>query len=108
MNSNRARQFMPFDALKGFKEALRKKEKVIVPKRELTNDDIDSLNYKFNQLRKGQIIKVVYYNGENYIEIEGMISKLDITNRVLSIVKTKIYFDDIYDISGKEIKEYKD
>lgn len=27
---NRAKQFMPFDALKGFQEALREKEKVLV------------------------------------------------------------------------------
>lgn len=34
----RAKIFAPFDALKGFREALRAKERVIVPKRELAED----------------------------------------------------------------------
>ena len=34
--SNRAKQFMPFDALKGFREALEEKERILVPKRELS------------------------------------------------------------------------
>ncbi len=105
--NNRAKQFMPFVALKGFKEALKEKEKVIVAKKELI--DIDSnLNYKIGQLKKGKLVKVVYYNGENYLEIEGMISKIDKTNKVVSIVKTEIKFNDIYDISGKEIFDYDD
>ena len=29
---DRAKQFMPFAALKGYPEALRKKEKIVVPK----------------------------------------------------------------------------
>ena len=31
----RAKQFLPFDALKGFQEALRKKEIEYIPKKEL-------------------------------------------------------------------------
>ena len=33
--SDRAKQFMPFSALKGLDEALRAKEKIVVPKVEL-------------------------------------------------------------------------
>ena len=73
----------------------------------LTSDDIDDLNYKFPQLKKGMIIKVIYYSDNNYIELEGIISKIDKDNRILTIVKTKIYFDDIYEISGKEINNYR-
>ena len=35
---NRAKQFMPFAALKGLEEALEKKEKIVVPKAELCDD----------------------------------------------------------------------
>ena len=97
---------MPFDALKGFKEALREKEKVIIPKKELTNYDVEKLNYKFSQIKKGKIVKVIYYNGEDYLEVEGIISKIDFDLKFLMIVKTKINFDDIYDIHGKDIFEY--
>ena len=36
--ANRAKQFMPFDALKGFREALAEKEKLLVPKKELSEE----------------------------------------------------------------------
>lgn len=36
--AERAKQFMPFAALKGYEEALRAKEKVVVPKMELSSD----------------------------------------------------------------------
>ena len=35
---DRAKQFMPFAALKGYEEALRKKEKITVPKAELSEE----------------------------------------------------------------------
>ena len=107
MQNKRARQFMPFAPLKGFKEALREKERVIVAKKVLTSDDIDDLNYKIPQLKKGMIIKVIYYSDGNYIELEGMISRIDKDNRILTIVKTKIFFDDILEISSKELNEYR-
>ena len=37
-NSDRAKQFASFDALKGLREALLQKEKNIVPKTELSED----------------------------------------------------------------------
>ncbi len=107
MQNKRAKQFMPFAPLKGFKEALREKEKVIVPKRVLTSDDIDNLNYKFPQLKKGMIVKVVYYSDGNYIELEGMVSKIDNYNKILTIVKTKIFYNEILDINGKDIQDYR-
>lgn len=107
MQNKRAKQFMPFAPLKGFKEALREKEKVIVPKRVLTSDDIDNLNYKFPQLKKGMVVKVVYYSDDNYIELEGIITRIDNDNRILTIVKTKIFYDEILDIQGKNIEEYR-
>lgn len=107
MQNKRAKQFMPFAPLKGFKEALREKEKVIVPKRVLTSDDIDNLNYKFPQLKKGMIVKVVYYSDGNYIELEGMVSKIDNYNKILTIVKTKIFYNEILDINGKDIQNYR-
>ncbi len=35
---SRAKQFMPFDALKGFREAVAEKERIIVPKRDLPEE----------------------------------------------------------------------
>ena len=44
--SDRARQFLPFDALKGFKEAIKKREKIKVDKIEISEDLAVELSYK--------------------------------------------------------------
>ena len=51
--ADRARQFLPFDALKGYKEALKEKQKVIIPKKQLSEDDEQILSFKLNQIKKG-------------------------------------------------------
>ena len=42
--ANRAKQFVPFAALKGFEEAIKEKEKVIVSKVELTKESIEEID----------------------------------------------------------------
>jgi len=41
---NRAKQFLPFDALKGFQEALREKEREFEEKRELSEESLKVLD----------------------------------------------------------------
>lgn len=93
--SDRARQFMPFDALKGYKEAIKEKQKVVVEKVELSEDDAIALSRKLNEIKKGDMIKVIYYLDSEYICLEGMLSKINIDERYLMIVKTKVPFIDI-------------
>lgn len=97
---NRAKQFMPFAALKGYEEALRAKEKIIVEKIELTEERKAELDFKLHQIKKKDIITVVYFYKDEYIKLEGMVSRLDIDARVLKVVNTKIPFEDIYELSG--------
>ena len=44
--ADRAKQFMPFAALKGYPEALRKKERIVVPRIEMTEDYAEQLDRK--------------------------------------------------------------
>lgn len=104
--SDRARQFLPFDALKGFKEAIKERQKVKVDKIELSEEMAVELSYKLNQVKKGMIIKVIHYDNEEYIETFGMVSEFDETFNYLKIVKTKILFENILDIQSDEIKEF--
>ena len=48
---DRAKQFLPFAALKGLPEALAEKERVVVPKIILTEDMSEELNRKMHQRR---------------------------------------------------------
>ena len=82
----RAKQFMPFAALKGYPDALRRKEKVVLPKGKLSEDYQEELDRKLRQVHKNDIITVVYFCQNEYIKLTG-------------IVNTKISFDDLYDIT---------
>lgn len=94
----RAKQFMPFAALKGYPEALKKREKVVVPKRELSEEYQKELDQKLRKVRKNDIITVIYFSNHEYLKLTGMVSRIDETARLLKIVNTKISFDDLYDI----------
>lgn len=100
---DRAKQFMPFAALKGYPEALQKKEKIVVPKVEFSEEYAEVLDRKLHQIKKNDIITVVYFYDNEYLKKTGMVSRIDETARVLKIVNTKILFDDIYDISEEQI-----
>lgn len=101
---NRAKQFVPFAALKGYEEALRAKEKIVVEKIELSEEKKAELDFKLHQVKKNDIITVVYFLKDEYIKMEGMVSRLDTDARILKIVNTKIPFDDIYEILGEQIE----
>ncbi|MBE5880884.1 MAG: YolD-like family protein [Lachnospiraceae bacterium] len=96
---DRAKQFMPFAALKGLPEALAAKEKIIVPKIELSPEMADELDRKMHLLKKGEMVTVVYFHRDEYLQITGLTARIDPTCRILQIVNTKIDFDDILDVN---------
>lgn len=104
--SDRARQFLPFDALKGFKEAIKGRQKIKVEKPVLSEEMAIELSYKLNQVKKGMIVKIVHYDNEEYIETFGMVSEFSEVFNYLKIVKKKILFENILDIQSDEIIEF--
>lgn len=95
---NRAKQFMPFAALKGLPEAMAAKEKIVVEKIELSGDMEEELDRKMRSLEKGTIATVIYFEKDEYQKITGMVAKIDRDSRVLQIVDRKIYFENIYSL----------
>ena len=102
---NRAKQFMPFSALKGYEEALRTKEKIVVSRMELSEEKKEELNRKLLQVRKNDMITVVYFCKDEYLQMEGRVSRIDKDARILKLVNTRIAFSDIYDLWGSNIIE---
>ena len=96
--SNRAKQFVPFDALKGFQETLRKKEKMPVPRKELAEEKAEELNEKLKKLTTGKMITVVYYNDGEYIQLTGIVVKIEKNKKYLQMAEIIIPIDDISDI----------
>jgi hypothetical protein len=94
----RAAQFLPFQAVKGLDEALLAKEKIVVPKIELSDEMYEELDKKMHKIRKGRIITCIYFHKGEYLKVTGMVARFDEIARILQIVDTKIPFDDILDV----------
>ncbi len=96
--SNRAKQFMPFAAVRGLTEALAQKEHVTVPKPLLSEDMEVELDRRLHRLHPGNIATIVYYHREECIKITGIVARIDVDSRILQVVHTKIPFDEILSI----------
>lgn len=103
---NRAKQFMPFDALKGLRTALAEKERIIVEKKELSEERKEELDRKLKRIVKRDIITVEYFDNGEYVRVTGMVSGLDLSGRVLKIVNQKISFDVISDLQGEKLDRF--
>lgn len=100
--SHRAKQFMPFSAVKGLAEALARKEKEIVSKGDLSTERTVELNEKLVRLKKDMTVTVMYFDNGEYLQVSGKIILFDSVNRALRIEDTKISFDAIRDINIDE------
>ena len=98
--SKRAKQFMPFDALTGLREAIAAKERVIEPRRYPSEDAIAEMNAKLLDLHKGQIITVVYYGDyeQRYLQLTGPVIKVDPYWHSIQIENITIDFSEIYEL----------
>jgi len=94
----RAKQFIPFSALKGFEEALREKERITVEKIDLSEERKEELDKILHQLQIGSIITVTYFYKGEYLKKTGFLAKLDPSSQFMQIVNEKITFDNILDI----------
>ena len=92
---NRAKQFMPFAALKGFEEAIHAREHVVVDKAELSEERLLELDQVIHQIN---MASVIYYDNKEYLKVTGIVTRLDKNARIIQIVNKKIHFDNIYDI----------
>jgi hypothetical protein len=83
----RAKQFLPFDALKGLQEALREKEREYEEKKDLSEDTLNDLNNKFNQIDNGSLVKITFYKNGKYSEIKGRVTNIDYVKKKIQINK---------------------
>ena len=98
--SRRAKQFAPFDALKGLKEAIARKEHVPEPRRELSEDAIAEINAKLTMLKPGSWVTVVYYCDytQEVHQLTGQVSKVDPYWKSLDVGQISIEFDELYQV----------
>lgn len=101
---DRAMQFAPFAALKGYYESIRNQERITQPKKELSDDDSKLISNTLNILKIGVNVKIRYYDIDSYITIEGTVTEVNLPYHKLKVNKTTIPFADIYSIciNGRE------
>ena len=92
----RAKQFLPFDALKGLQEALREKEQEQEEKIELSEESLLELNNSFNKIEIGSKVKIKFYKNNRYVEISGIITNID-------YIKKKIQIENFQNINISDI-----
>lgn len=98
--ADRAKQFMPFAALRGYEDLIRKKQRIICPKKELSEGEAARLTEIVSSLKKGDIVEARFYDNDGYTEVAGAVTEIDFTLKTLRVIKTKIYFDDLADIKS--------
>lgn len=96
--ASRAAQFMPFAALTGYYELARRQEHITEERHELTEDEVLALSRTITQIKKGDLVRVTYYDWDAYRTVSGMVARIDTTFRRLQVVQTVIPFDDIRSI----------
>lgn len=94
-HADRARQFMPFAALKGYYELVRQQERIEQPRHQITDEEALELSARLAALQKGDVVCVTYYDQDAYTSIHGAVTRIDEPFRMLRVVKTDISFDDI-------------
>ena len=78
--------------------AARRQERITEERHELTEDEAIALSRTITQIKKGDLVRVTYYDWDAYRTVSGMVARIDTTFRRLQVVQTVIPFDDIRNI----------
>jgi len=89
----RAKQFMPFAALKGFE--VRPKEHRV----ELSEDQVDELNKVLQTIHCGEWVRIVYYNKQRYTELIGAVDMISAQMQIISVQGIDIPFRSIKELN---------
>jgi len=95
--SERAKQFMPFAAVKGLDEALEKKrrEMLLVERAVLSPEMEEALNAQISALKKGMEIAISHYRCGEYLLFRGVVEKVDPVEKYILVSGESIAFEDI-------------
>ena len=104
--SQRAAIFNPFQAMTGYDEEIIETNRYVEARMPMSDDLLEELNNMIqyilaNPLEEYAItyfIKDKLKDGGTYNTIQGIISKINLNDRILIIDGTKILFEDLYQI----------
>jgi len=94
---NRAKIFMPFDALNGFSDAIKRVE-YIHEKKYIKDENILD---KIKKLNINDRVEIKYFYNFEYISFIGQIKNIDYRKKMIRVSNSIISFDDIDEIKKK-------
>ena len=102
--ANRAAQFMPFSALTGYYELVRKQEITVEPKHDLTEEEAVRLSRILANVRRGDLLRVTYYDTYGYRTRIGIVDEVLPSFKKLKLRDATINLDDIraIELRGRE------
>ena len=98
--ADRAKQFQPFDALKGLQEELRSREerRTRVAKRELGEEREEEISMELAKIYKRSEIDITFYRGGHYYSLQGTVIEKNDIYKSLIVGQERIYYTDIYEL----------
>lgn len=96
---NRAKLFLSYDALKGFKERIHEKERIVVNKPLLSEDQFYELDWKIKQIKVGMMVAIIYFDKHQYVYKEGVVTNIDFEyKKSITVVDKTILISNILTI----------
>ena len=98
--AERAKQFAPFDAMKGLQEAIRDREErhARVERHDISEEQMERNSEIFAKLTKGARVRIECYYAFHDIAVTGTVTVIDTVFRYLKMGREKFPFSDIYSI----------
>lgn len=100
--SERAKQFMSFQALRGYEDMVQERTVIKSEKKEITDEQASILSERVKEINKGDMVEITYYEDGSYITFTGMVSNIDLTFKSITVVKKRIEFSSIYNLRKVE------
>ena len=97
---DRAKQFLPFEALNGLgAELRRRREKTYsTKKRVISEEKRQEISEVLSKIERGTKIDLIFYSDGKYLSLQAVVTEISFIYKYLQIGDGKIYFDDVYDI----------
>ena len=98
--SQRAKQFMPFAAVKGLEEAILEQEQSLqrTERIEMGEEKVQKINRELNHLEKGNHISVKVYRNGRYHTIQGVVERIDLDKGTMRVSGVLVPFESITDV----------
>ena len=93
---DRAKQFAPFDALKGLQEAMRIKEYEHdrIVRGEISDDEVKEISTVLSIVQNGDNVQLEFFRDGHVIKLSGS-ARIDILEQKLCVGEFEILFDEI-------------